>query len=724
MAPMAEYNEKLEIVTEEVSICKLLTSNDLKVRKRGISSLKKWFREIGSKKGVEEDDFIRIWSGLFYYVWMSDKPLVQEEAAECVSSMMHILDNYEAAMYYVRGFFNSLVKQWDRISHYRIDKFLMLVRRFLRQILMLLRNHEWDIEKLEMFSKELYAAIQILPYSLALHVNEIFNEEVAKISKGKISTDALVVLYKGYFECIANLKPTMQIVNSIQANIFGGLVRQLKLCIKQKALSEDCDDETNDEKTGFDDEKVNTSALDPRPGGVDVFLPYIEFDEHVVVKFIEQYISKPDVPIKAKNILNQIIPMFTSISKLRSSVTDTDKLIREMTENPKLKKPKQTLTKLIKESCRKLEEEDEDETQHEERVLKKLRNLTDLIQIPAGKSTFTVVQAKTNIKETTKRTSISSDWSVTESVEKPSPPKKASISGNSENWVVEENKKSPIFESKSRIVDPVPITEQSKSTNENDESDICLEIDENTIEELASTHEDEHKNEDQGTATAEKEENELNQKCEISSDSEINYEKRSSEELCNNSLSVSFSDKPAVQLYEEDDVKDKANDAESETIVPASLVKSHPKLMKKDRDYVVVDFQSEADDEEVSQELQVPHEPEKATGTLRCREIESTPAPVSTPVSKRTRKPRESTAEPARKSLRIAEKQKKVLFKLEDNRCQDIPLYEKVLKSKPELHFLSSKKPTSGILKPFAVTTPINPFYFVNGENKFKRKRK
>ena len=107
---------------------------------------------------------------------------VQEEAIECISSMMHIMDNYQAVMYYIRGFFISLVRQWDRISHYRIDKFLMFVRRFLRQILVLLKNHEWNIEKLELFSKELYSAIQILPYSLALHLNEIFNEEVAKVS--------------------------------------------------------------------------------------------------------------------------------------------------------------------------------------------------------------------------------------------------------------------------------------------------------------------------------------------------------------------------------------------------------------------------------------------------------------------------------------------------------------------------------------------------------------
>lgn len=106
----------------------------------------------------------------------------QEEAVERISGMMHHLNNFQASMYYIRGFFNALLRQWDRISHHRIDKFLMFIRRFLRQILTLLKNHEWNVEKLELFSIELYNAMQVLPYSLALHLNEIFNEEVAKVS--------------------------------------------------------------------------------------------------------------------------------------------------------------------------------------------------------------------------------------------------------------------------------------------------------------------------------------------------------------------------------------------------------------------------------------------------------------------------------------------------------------------------------------------------------------
>lgn len=57
----------------------------------------------------------------------------------------------------------------------------MMVRRFLRQILYFLKNSEWDLQKIELFSQELYSAVQILPIGLVFHLNDIYIEEIAKV---------------------------------------------------------------------------------------------------------------------------------------------------------------------------------------------------------------------------------------------------------------------------------------------------------------------------------------------------------------------------------------------------------------------------------------------------------------------------------------------------------------------------------------------------------------
>lgn len=59
---------------------------------------------------------------------------------------------------------------------------------------------------------------------------------IFQVSEGCIPTSALVLLLKSYVECIANTKPSMNVVNNINNCIFSALARQLKLFIKQQAV--------------------------------------------------------------------------------------------------------------------------------------------------------------------------------------------------------------------------------------------------------------------------------------------------------------------------------------------------------------------------------------------------------------------------------------------------------------------------------------------------------
>ena len=44
-------------------------------------------------------DMLRLWKGLHYCFWMSDKPLVQEELAENISNIVHCFDCEKALLY-------------------------------------------------------------------------------------------------------------------------------------------------------------------------------------------------------------------------------------------------------------------------------------------------------------------------------------------------------------------------------------------------------------------------------------------------------------------------------------------------------------------------------------------------------------------------------------------------------------------------------------------------
>lgn len=73
-----------------------------------------------------EADFMRLWKGLFYCMWMSDKPLIQEELAESLSNIVHCFDSMETALLYTKCTLKTLATEWFGIDRYRLDKFQMV----------------------------------------------------------------------------------------------------------------------------------------------------------------------------------------------------------------------------------------------------------------------------------------------------------------------------------------------------------------------------------------------------------------------------------------------------------------------------------------------------------------------------------------------------------------------------------------------------------------------
>lgn len=73
-----------------------------------------------------ETDFLRLWKGLFYCMWMSDKPLVQEDLAESLSRLVHCFNTKDTMILYTKCTFKSLGAEWFGIDRFRIDKFEMV----------------------------------------------------------------------------------------------------------------------------------------------------------------------------------------------------------------------------------------------------------------------------------------------------------------------------------------------------------------------------------------------------------------------------------------------------------------------------------------------------------------------------------------------------------------------------------------------------------------------
>ena len=73
-----------------------------------------------------EADFMRLWKGLFYCMWMSDKPLTQEELAEALSKIVHCFKTRDVVLLYTSCVLKTLGIEWFGIDQYRLDKFCMV----------------------------------------------------------------------------------------------------------------------------------------------------------------------------------------------------------------------------------------------------------------------------------------------------------------------------------------------------------------------------------------------------------------------------------------------------------------------------------------------------------------------------------------------------------------------------------------------------------------------
>lgn len=90
---------------------------------------------------------------------MSDKPLVQQGLARDLSELLLSIDpeldpsvsedarsseRLSAALDFLRGFWEAMVREWEGLDRLRMDKFYLLIRRYVNASFRLLEREEWS----------------------------------------------------------------------------------------------------------------------------------------------------------------------------------------------------------------------------------------------------------------------------------------------------------------------------------------------------------------------------------------------------------------------------------------------------------------------------------------------------------------------------------------------------------------------------------------------------
>ena len=281
----------------EVLFAQKLASNEPKIRDRAVKKLSSWLRSRNTSDDamLTPDEMMRIWKGLHYCFWMSDKMMVQEELAEKISALVHIFGSRpESAVLFISSGLTTLGREWLGIDKLRMDKFMMLVRRFLRQIFVYLAKDEWkNIQGvLDVFEKDVIDAnksIKDFRVSLGfqLHFTDVYLEELAKIGGEEMPDHLIRQCLQPFINQLRDGNEE-RLKSHIEERIFHHLMRQSDVGIAHEQEDEYLEDEMLEEEEeqaeeieeGSDDEEDMdfNAPKDPRAGRVDVTIPQLMVD--------------------------------------------------------------------------------------------------------------------------------------------------------------------------------------------------------------------------------------------------------------------------------------------------------------------------------------------------------------------------------------------------------------------------------------------------------------
>lgn len=163
-----------------------LASNHLATRRKSINTI---IQRLKSVRKQSECD--RIWKGLYYAMWFSDRPLTQQklcdELADVYTNEEIWEGNYDKFIKFSKAFWKIIALEWLNIDYHRINKFLLLIRRVLnRQLEYVIKNDNEKGEKMQEYVERVigrfvFSGDKRIYNGIPMHVIDISQDELEKI---------------------------------------------------------------------------------------------------------------------------------------------------------------------------------------------------------------------------------------------------------------------------------------------------------------------------------------------------------------------------------------------------------------------------------------------------------------------------------------------------------------------------------------------------------------
>ncbi|NXJ23688.1 RRP1B protein, partial [Dicrurus megarhynchus] len=321
----------------EVQFAQRLAANEKRIRDRALKKLRGYIgvRTQRPTGGFTQEELLKIWKGLFYCMWMQDKPLLQEELAANISQLIHVFQNTEARHLFIQTFWQTMNREWNGIDNLRLDKYYMLMRLILRQSFEVLKRNEWDeglVEPLlQLLMKEVMDADSNSPTGIKFHFIDIYLDELAKVGAKELTADQNLKFIEPFCKIAAKSKDRC-VLHAVATGIFEMIMDQSPFAIEDlmKELGTHSDEEDASEEGRCEEEVLKTKAdrclsrksaqssektEDINENADDGIGTVLQFDYKAVADKIFEFASRKNTPSLNRKRLYKLVKKFQDLAE-------------------------------------------------------------------------------------------------------------------------------------------------------------------------------------------------------------------------------------------------------------------------------------------------------------------------------------------------------------------------------------------------------------------------
>ncbi|KAI0406230.1 nucleolar protein,Nop52-domain-containing protein [Xylaria palmicola] len=118
--------------TSDMPFIRQLASSDRPERAAALESLRTFLGAAAISSRLTRLDHLKLWKGLYYSLWMCDRPVPQQNLCAELAALVDVLPDDPAAVApWLAAFWETVGREWTGIDVYRLEKFMLLVRRVL-----------------------------------------------------------------------------------------------------------------------------------------------------------------------------------------------------------------------------------------------------------------------------------------------------------------------------------------------------------------------------------------------------------------------------------------------------------------------------------------------------------------------------------------------------------------------------------------------------------------